>query len=312
MHPFHSAVLEHFARHYGVSSGEQLRALGLTRHQIELTVERRQIIAIHGGVYRLASTPESFEGRCLAACLADPELAISHQSAGRLSGIRQMRDVRYHVSTSHGRHPVVAGDVRVHHTGVLDPDHVRTRKDGIRLTSPARTMFDLAKVVGPERLESAVEHALRLELTTIPELWEIARRLAVRGRPGSGRFVRLLHARPAWLRPVDSDLELRFERAVMAAGLPQPVRQHPIRLRTGVKIHPDLAWPNLCLAAEVDHVTWHGGIVPIIDDRTRDRQLRLLSWQVERITDREITTNLGGVVRDFVELYHQRSRTITT
>lgn len=312
MHPFDPVILNHVASHYGVSSRDQLRELGLTRHQIELMVNRRQLIAIHGGVYRLASTPEPFEGRCLAACLADPELAISHQSAARLSGIRQMRDARYHVSTSHGRHPVVGGDVRVHHTGVLDPHHVRTRADGIRLTSPARTMFDLAKVVGPERLESAVEHALRLELTTIPELWAVARRLATRGRPGSGRFVRLLHARPESLRPVDSDLELRFERAVMAAGLPQPVRQHPIRLRTGVKIHPDFAWPNLCLAAEVDHVTWHGGIVPIIDDRSRDRQLRLMSWQVERVADREITTNLAGVVRDFVELYHQRARAITT
>ena len=306
MHTFHPTVLSLYRQQYGVVSGEQLRQAGLTRSQIERAVTERQLLGVHGGVYRLASTPESFEGRCLAANLADEELSISHQSAARLLGIRQMRDARFNVTVGHGRHPVVAGDVRVHRSGVLDPTHFRTRPDGIRLTSPARTMFDLAKVVGPDRLESALEHALQLDLTTMPEVWAMTRQMACQGRPGSGRFVRLMNSRPGWLKPVDSNLELMLERALIQAGLPRPVRQYGLRLRNAVTIHPDLAWPDVRFAVEVDHVTWHGGIVPVMDDAARDRQVRLVDWEVERVTDREFTTRLDAVVRDIVTLYRRR------
>jgi very-short-patch-repair endonuclease len=211
-----------------------------------------------------------------------------------------------HVTVSPARHPLTSSTIRVHRSAVLGASHVRTRKDGIRVTSPARTLFDLSGVIGNDRLESAIEHALRLGLVTVPDLWAVGRELACRGRVGSGRFVRMLHARPDHRNPVDSNLELVLERALVGAGLPKPERQFELRLRNGHKIHPDLAWPEIRLAIEVDHVEWHGGIVAIMNDHARDRQVALLGWSVERVTDGEIKTRLRSVVADLSQLHSAR------
>jgi hypothetical protein len=308
MQPFHPQVLALYRSQHGVASEDQLGTLGLTRRQIQYLASSKQLEFEHQGVYRLAAVESTFESQCVAVSLADDEIAVSHQSAARLWGLRQMQSARLHVTVSHHRHPIAAGHVKVHRSVVVD-QHWRERPDGIRLTSPARTLFDLAGVVSPQRLESALEHSLRLNLVTLPELWEVARALAGRGRSGSGRFVRLLNSRPAWLKPVDSGLELTVAHALVARGLPMPVRQHPLRLSNAVTIHPDLAWPDLRLAIEVDHVTWHGGVVATMNDHARDRQLRLIGWQVERVTDREIKDRSAEVVRDLVSLYEQRCST---
>ncbi len=75
-------------------------------------------------------------------------------------------------------------------------------------------------------------------------------------RPGLGG-VRLLDR---WLsnvlprpRPSQSGLELDALAAIRAAGLPEPVRQHPLTLLTGELIHLDVAWPNVRLAIEPGH-----------------------------------------------------------
>jgi hypothetical protein len=308
MEPFHPDVLALYRSQHGVASEDQLALLGLTRRQLQYLVSSKQLEVEHQGVYRLVAFASSFESQCVAASLADDEVAVSHQSAARLWGLRQMQSARLHVTVSHHRHPVADGNVKVHRSIVLE-DHWRERPDGIRLTSPARTLFDLAGAVSAQRLESAVEHALRLNLVTLPDLWEVARTLARRGRSGSGRFVRLLNSRPAWLKPVDSDLELRVADALVARGLPVPVRQHPLRLSNADTIHPDLAWPDLRWAIEVDHVTWHGGAVATMDDHARDRQLRLIGWEVERVTDREIKDRFPEVVRDLARLYQLRRDT---
>jgi hypothetical protein len=305
MEPFHPDLLALYRSQHGVASEDQLAALGLTRRQIQYLIASKQLEREHQGVYRLTAFASTFESQCVAVSIAEDEVAVSHQSAGRLWGLRQMQSARLHVTVSHYRHPFAAGHVRVHRSLVV-ADHWRVRPDGIRVTSPARTLFDLAGTMGDQRLESAVEHALQLNLVTLPELWEVARTMARRGRAGSGRFVRLLNSRPAWLKPVDSNLELLVSDALVAHGLPKPIRQHPLRLSNAMTIHPDLAWPDVRWAVEVDHVTWHGGVVATMDDHARDRQLRLIGWEVERVTDREIKDRLPAVVRDLASLYQQR------
>jgi very-short-patch-repair endonuclease len=308
MHSFHPDVLDLYRSQYGIASRKQLCEAGLTYRQIEHLVASLQLAIVHDGVYRLAAVPESFESQCASITLADDEVAISHQSAGKLWGLRQMQSVRVHVTVSHTRQPFVAEHVRVHRSGLTGGDDWHVRDDGIRVTSVARTLFDLAGVVSPTRLESALEHALRQRLVTMPDLWAVARRLARRGRSGSGRFVLLLNSRPTWLRPVDSNDELILEKALVASGLPQPIRQHKLQLPNAVPIHPDLAWPAIRWAVEVDHVTWHGGSVATMNDNVRDRQLRMIGWEVERVTDLEIKEHLDRTTHDLAHLYRLRCK----
>ena len=298
-------MLDLFGRQYGLASRSQLVAEGLSKHQITHLVTGRVIERVHLGVYRLAGSQTSFVGDCLAVTLADRSATISHQTAGRLFGIRQMIHSRLHVSAPRGCNPFSTDRIRVHRTMALPEEHIETRPDGIRLTTAARTIFDLAGTLGSERFESAVEHALRLNLVMIDDLYKVGEALARQGRAGSGRFMALLASRPERQRPVDSDSELVLERALIAAGLPAPVRQLAIVLPSGITIHPDLAWPDVRLVVEFDHATWHSGVGVSMDDRSRDRGLRALSWEVERVSDRELHERRSAVVNEIVRLHRR-------
>ena len=181
------------------------------------------------------------------------------------------------------------------------------RRGGIVLTAPPRTVSDLASVLDATALESVIEQGLDLRMFGVPTLWVVARRLARRGRAGSGTFVEVLAAREAWRAPVGSHDELILEGALVAAGVPRPQRQWPVTLPNGKDVHPDLAWPDLRLAIEVDHVTWHGGRLDSTYDKWRDRQLRLLGWEVDRVTDEDIRRRRATTVREVAALHRRRA-----
>jgi len=84
------------------------------------------------------------------------------------------------------------------------------------------------------------------------------------------------------------------------------VRQHPIRLPTGVVIHPDGAVPSIRWAIEIDHVTWRGGRADSQRDKGRDRGLRRIGWQVDRVTDQELRVDFNRTIREIAELYQIR------
>lgn len=184
------------------------------------------------------------------------------------------------------------------------------RADGIVVTSPPRTLFDLASVLDADALESAIEQGIDRGMFGVPTLWGVARRLATRGRPGSTRFVDVLAGRPSWVKPVGSNHELVLARALVAAGLPEPVRQHPVMLGNGRTVHPDLCWPDVRLIVEVDHVTWHGGRIASTQDKRRDRQLRLRGWEVDRVTDADLRDAREVTVREVVELHALRTMAV--
>ena len=180
------------------------------------------------------------------------------------------------------------------------------RRDGIVTTSPGRTAFDLVSIIGLDRTESIIEQLLDEQRCTMPGLRRIAMQMRAQGRAGSAAFTEVLDRRPAWAQPVDSDLELRLVKALVSRGVAQPVRQHPIMLPGGKLVHPDLAWPTQQIAVEVNHVTWHGRAEQSRYDAWRYRQLRLLGWQVEAVTDADINVRLESTCAEVAELLARR------
>ena len=79
-----------------------------------------------------------------------------------------------------------------------------------------------------------------------------------------------------------SGLELDALAAIRMAGLPTPVRQHPLTLLTGELIHLDIAWPSVCFAVEPGHSWWHGGDLRMAADYERDRACGEVGWHVVR------------------------------
>ena len=307
MHALTPAVAAWLSTHHGVIALSDLRRLGVTDHQIRRLLRVRLLTPYTRGVFRLAAAPETMEQRMALACAVHPRVMVSHVSAGRMWNVRRLgADQRLHVMVP-GRVQRRLPEVVVHWSHRIDPVDVVERPDGIRLTSPPRTAFDLAWWLSDDRLASVIEQLVHDQRCTIPTLFATGRRLRESGRNGSARFGRVLQSRPAWLHPVGSDLELRFERAVVAAGLAQPIRQHPIVLPDGHVIHVDFYWPDAREAVEIDHITWHGGKLDLTYDKQRDRQLRRLGIHVTRFTDSEIGDAMVRVIDDLRAIL-QRSR----
>ncbi|HKA05253.1 MAG TPA: hypothetical protein VKD67_13030 [Acidimicrobiales bacterium] len=298
MHALTPPVAAWLATHHGVITLAGLRQLGVTDHQVRRLLRTQVLVRYADAVYRLAAAPETEDQRMALACAVHPRLLVSHTSARRMWGLRGLgRDPRLHVTLPGCVQRQVPGAV-VHWSHRIHPVDVVERDDGIRVTSPPRTAFDLAWQLSDHRLASIIEQLVHEKRCTIPTLVATGRRLAASGRNGSERYTRVLQSRPAWRRPVGSDLELRFERTIVDAGFPRPLRQHPIALPDGQVIHPDFYWPEHGEVVEVDHVTWHGGKLESTYDKQRDRQLRRLGIHVTRITDSEIGDDMSRVVAD--------------
>lgn len=302
------AVLDHLATHHGVVSRPQLRRLGLDDDRIDGLLVERLLLPIHRGVFRIASSPASDEALAVAACAAIRRAVVSHQSAARLWGFRRVpTGGPLHVTIPERSRSIRRGLV-LHRSSLLERTDVVRRKDGIRLTSPLRTALDLAAVLEADDLASVVEQVLDRHRVRFATLLAAARRWAVPGRAGAGLLLDLLDARPPGAEPMDSHLEVRLARALVAAGLPEPVRQFPIAIGASVEIHADLAWPDRRWVVEVDHRSWHSGAQAELDKR-RDLRVRLAGFDVDRVTERDVLDRLAETVELLTARFHQqRSR----
>lgn len=304
---FTTDLADHFRTFHGIAGDTELRALGVTVDQRERLVAQGFLVPVHKGVYRARSAPVTLEGRCRAICLRCPDGAITGRAAGRLWGLRNMGSgSTIEVRVPHFANALAAEDVAFRRCNVLDAIDVVERADGIRVVSPPRLLFDLSAVLTDLDLESVVEQVLDRGWCTMPTIHATGRRLIHPARPGSARFARVVASRPAWLKPADSDLEVLLFDALRRAGVPGMVRQHRLELPGGWAIHADIAVPTLRWAVPVDHVTWHGGRIDAQRDKENDRQAGLLGWQVNRVTDDDVTRRLAIVTAELVQLFERR------
>jgi len=296
----HTIVQQH-----GVVTKAQFADDGFDRNTLTRMLDAGRIVMVHRGVYRITTSPETFESRCAAACLADPTVVVTGASAARLWEFRHVfRPNTPELLVPHHANPISKG-VTVRRTNVLINEDVVQRPDGIRVASPARAWFDCATHLEDERFEMLTEHVLD-QHCQMPTLWRTVRRLHSRGRPGLARVRRVLSQRSDWQRPADSGLELRVLKALQKAGVPELVRQHPIRLPSNLTIHADGALPDIKWGVEVDHVTWHGGRFAAQNDKARDRACRSIGWLIERVTDQALADDFKGEIASVVEMYHLR------
>jgi hypothetical protein len=148
----------------------------------------------------------------------------------------------------------------VHCVATIDPREVRTR-DGMRITSPVRTIFDLAATVTESELERAIVEAHVLGLVRVGELEASLERY--RGRRGLGTVARVLTAGAS--TPTRNDLERAMIRLLDAARLPRPLINEPVGRHV-----PDFLWPAERLIVETDGWASHGHQRAFERDRARD------------------------------------------
>ena len=300
-----TAFADELRRRHGVTTRRRLRRRGITDRQIHGLLRCRRLRPAGGGVLVDTASPDTPEQRMAIACAVTGGV-VMFPSAGKVWRFRGTpRCPEVHVAVDWSRRVKAPPGVVIHRTKSLPREDVVVRSDGIWVTSPPRTVFDAAAVVDAETLESMIEQGLDRRMFIVVTLARLSVRLYATARRGATPFRRVLSSRPAWCKPVRSDLELRLARAMEARGFPVLVRGHPVELEPGEVIHPDLGVPEDRFYVEVDHFTWHGGRRDATYDRRRDRKLRLTGASVERVTDLAIDTDLDHVVDDLFRLWQE-------
>ena len=297
------------ARRHGIVTHHELTSDGFTRESLRYQLERGVLLPVHRGVYRVATSPDTFESRCTAACLADPFAIVTGVAAARLWEFRHVfRTDTPHVLVGHDRTPITRGVV-LRRSNMIDASDAVPREDGIIVASPPRAWFDCARDLDDARFERLTEWVLDNH-TTLDTLWRTTRRLHAKGRPGLGRVNRVMSRRADWQKPAGSGLELRVLRGLERRGI-ELVRQFALTLPGGQIIHPDGADPSIKWALEVDHSSWHAGRQESQRDKVRDRGLRRLDWQVDRVTDYELDADFEGTLDELAEIHRHRRASVT-
>ena len=162
--------------------------------------------------------------------------------------------------------------------------------DGIRCTSPARTLVDLAAVATQRVLERVLERSLILRLFDRTALDNALRR--ANGRRGTGTLRRLLAHLGDEPPRTRNELERGFLDLVRDAGLPRPVVN-----ATVAEHEVDFHWPAQRLIVETDGRATHDTPVAFERDRERDLDLELARWHVIRVSWRQVTEEPERVTR---------------
>ena len=126
--------------HLGIISTAKLLELGCGARNISYMVHRGELVTMFPGVFRSAQWPCNREQVLAAVCARNSAAAIAFTTAGQLWSWRRMTDPLIHVLVPHGVSPEMPGVV-VHRCRRVDPVDIVQRSDGIRLTSPPRTIF---------------------------------------------------------------------------------------------------------------------------------------------------------------------------
>jgi very-short-patch-repair endonuclease len=289
MRDHHATVSIAFLDAAGISSTQRRRLVG------DGVLER----VVHGG-YRFAGVDPDELTRCAALCASRPLLIVAGPTAGRIWGIRRSpNDGQVHVIAPPASQPCSESWVRPYRTALIHADEIVVRADGIRLTSPPRTLIDLARFLPDDALASAIEWALSMRMCTVVTLRRLAERLNTPGRPWVRRFLRVLDSRAAG-RPRESDWERRVLDALVKRGVNDLESQVTESLAGFRTVRFDLAIPTIRWVLEVDVHPEHRTVEGQASDHRRDRRGRRVGWAIERVGEVELTTDFDGTMDDLV------------
>jgi len=268
---------------HSIFTGAQAVEAGVSRKMLRSRLVRGSLVLVDRDTYSIAGARLTWEGRVLGLVLAaGPGAIASHRAAAALWGIEGFNKGTPELTVPRGKR-FRRADAVVHESTDLQLAGVR-RRAAIPVTDPGRTLLDLARRTGDERLSRAIESARRQNLTSWKELIATLARHARCGRPGIVRLRRVIAEGVHRDEITDSDFELLVLVLLVERGLPEPVLHHRVIAPDGRLIaEVDLAYPELKIAIELD-----GGDHRRSDvferDRPRQNDLVLAGWIVLRFT----------------------------
>lgn len=254
---------------HGAISIAQLRLAGLTKTAVQKRCRAGRLHSLHRGVYAVGHIAPSHERRWMAAVLAlvggatgTVGAVLSHRSAAELWGLLPAGDGPVDVSLPSRSGRGRRSGIRIHRPMSLEPVEI-TRRCGIPVTSPARTLADLRRTVPDGVLRRAIRQADFLGLPTGSDVKSDGTR---------------------------SELERRFLWLCRRHRLPTPA----VNMRIGA-LTVDFCWVEEKLVVETDGYQAHRGRAAFEDDRARDLMLRALGYEVQHLSYRQVFDEGDGV-----------------
>jgi very-short-patch-repair endonuclease len=246
-----------------------MRAAGFDESAVHRALNAGRLHRLHQGVYAVGHRSLSWRGRWLAAVLAAGDGAVlSHTSAVALWEFLRPIQGPVHITVDAAVRRKQRPGLQIHRSRTLTPRDI-TRRHGIAVTTPSRTISDLRGTIDPYLFRRALRQA------------EIA-----------GHQVPHLSA----VRRTRSDLELLFLGLCERHGLPRPLVNHRVH---GHRV--DFLFPDQRVAVETDSWQYHRGSVAFEDDHDRDLTLRAHHITTRRYTGDQLEAASDAVAADLRE-----------
>ncbi len=275
-------------RQHGLVTVAQLNALAGIDRRVTL---RRQLalVSVSPTLLRLHGSPLSDAQAILASVLdVGPGAVLSHDSASALWGIPGFLVQPVHAT---GVRALVGRDsaflATVHRPRSLLPGHTTTL-DGFPVTTPARTVFDLATLGHhPKRVERALDAAWAKGLVDQRTMDSLVRVLAKRGRRGSTLMRALVDDRRENYRPPESGLEFRFRELMQSIGL---------EFELQVEVGDGESWlgrldfrhRSHAYLVQIDSERYHSALIDRRRDEEQNARLHAAGWALRRFSDVDV------------------------
>ena len=262
-------VVQRAAKQYRNITREQLREIGLVSNHA--VARRGWLCPVHRGVYSVGGPPTTGLEHAAAALLACGDgAALSHSAAMTLYGMWSRWELPIHVVVPSDRRP---SGIKVHQLAGLTERDIRRRK-GLRVTSPARTLLDMAPTMSDTALKRRVNEARRAELLLLADVVDVVERFP--HHPGTRRLKPMLTVRGG---PTRSEWEDEFPAFCKQYELPEPVMSTRV-----AGYEADALFPDERIVIELDSWKFHSDPEAFESDRDRDVDRLVAGFWTVRIT----------------------------
>lgn len=303
------------ARQHGVFAASQVPEVAAGMAHRRTTAGRWR--AAHRGVYVIEGTPATWEQRLwIELLVAGAGSVVGTRAAAALHGFpgadRRSLDVLQPECT------VPNTKARTSRRTTRLPDRHVTTVEGFPVTTPERTLFDLAALTSPQRrrrgwahlharqVERMVDDALARDLVSTQSLTDVYRSLAGRGRAGTRLMRQWLEERGEGYVATESALEDKFVELLKAHGLPQPRRQVELGSAEAFIGRVDFFFDEARLVVEADGRRYHSQRTPTLADRERELKLLAEGWQLLRVDWVQLVDHGPAVARHLRQILDRR------
>lgn len=287
------------ARQLGLITAEQLIAAGVGRGSIHWRLANGSLHRVFRGVYLVGHSvpaPGAFEFAAILAC--GPGAVVSHRSAAGLWRLAAPPTGEVALTVV-GRDCRSRAGLRVHQVEALDPRD-RSRRQGIPLTAPARTLIDYASTPGIDESERAIAEAFALKLLTESQLNAAMQRAPHRAGVAQVKDILGQDGGP---RRTRSGGERAMLRLIRAAGLPVPLTNHQIMGYTA-----EFFWPEVGLIVELDGGDFHRPRPAFERDHRRDIVHMDAGHEVLRVSGQQLDQEPIYIAAVIVRAYDRLNR----